>query len=166
MYTRAFPTHLACFAIDGQDAVARPFIGMIAKAGTARPPTCLAVAAAPAEKGHAVALVDADPQSTATMIFGLKPVAEPWAAEPIELYLKELGEDRGRERRTLASYQGVHAKWFAPKLGERRLRDLEEEDFVKVFGRMRRAGLSRSRLDDGDFCLSRRWSRCRDPHRR
>jgi cellulose biosynthesis protein BcsQ len=24
------------------------------------------------------------------MIFGLKPVAEPWAAEPIELYLKEL----------------------------------------------------------------------------
>jgi chromosome partitioning protein len=60
------------------------------KGGNAKTTTCLAVAAALAEKGHSVALVDADPQSTATMIFGLKPVAEPWAAEPIELYLKEL----------------------------------------------------------------------------
>lgn len=60
------------------------------KGGNAKTTTCLALAAALAEKGHAVTLVDADPQSTATMIFGLKPVAEPWAAEPIELYLKEL----------------------------------------------------------------------------
>jgi len=60
------------------------------KGGNAKTTTCLAVAAALAEKGHSVALVDADPQSTATMTFGLKPVAEPWAAEPIELYLKEL----------------------------------------------------------------------------
>jgi len=60
------------------------------KGGNAKTTTCLAVAAALAEKGHAVALVDADPQSTATMIFGLKPVAEPWGAEPVELYLKEL----------------------------------------------------------------------------
>lgn len=60
------------------------------KGGNAKTTTCLAVAAALAEKGHSVALVDADPQSTATMIFGLKPVAEPWVAEPVELYLKEL----------------------------------------------------------------------------
>ena len=60
------------------------------KGGNAKTTTCLAVAAALAEKGHSVALVDADPQSTATMTFGLRPVAEPWAAEPIELYLKEL----------------------------------------------------------------------------
>lgn len=60
------------------------------KGGNAKTTTSLAVAAALAEKGHSVVLVDADPQSTATMIFGLKPVAEPWAAEPIELYLREL----------------------------------------------------------------------------
>jgi len=60
------------------------------KGGNAKTTTCLAVAAALAEKGHSVALVDADPQSTATMTLGLRPVAEPWAAEPIELYLKEL----------------------------------------------------------------------------
>jgi chromosome partitioning protein len=60
------------------------------KGGNAKTTTCLGVAAVLAEKGQSVVLVDADPQSTATMIFGLKPVAEPWAAEPIELYLKEL----------------------------------------------------------------------------
>ena len=60
------------------------------KGGNGKTTTCLAVAAALAEKGRSVVLVDADPQSTATMIFGLKPVAEPWAAEPVELYLKEL----------------------------------------------------------------------------
>jgi chromosome partitioning protein len=60
------------------------------KGGNAKTTTSLAVSAVLAEKGHSVALVDADPQSTATMIFGLKPVAEPWVAEPVELYIKEL----------------------------------------------------------------------------
>src|SRR5690606_23430805 len=60
------------------------------KGGNAKTTTSLALAAVLAEMGHSVALVDADPQSTATMIFGLKPVPEPWSAEPIELYLKEL----------------------------------------------------------------------------
>jgi chromosome partitioning protein len=39
------------------------------KGGNAKTTTCLGVAAVLAEKGHSVVLVDADPQSTATMIF-------------------------------------------------------------------------------------------------
>ncbi|MGH7577338.1 MAG: ParA family protein [Longimicrobiales bacterium] len=60
------------------------------KGGNAKTTTSLAIAAGLAEKGHAVALLDADPQSTATMVLGLKPVAEPWAAEPVELFIKGL----------------------------------------------------------------------------
>jgi chromosome partitioning protein len=60
------------------------------KGGNAKTTTCVAIAAVIAELGHSVALVDADPQSTATMILGLKPVAEPWSAEPVELYIKQL----------------------------------------------------------------------------
>lgn len=60
------------------------------KGGNAKTTTSLAIAAVLAEKGLSVVLVDADPQSTATMIFGLKPVMEPWTAEPIELHLKPL----------------------------------------------------------------------------
>jgi chromosome partitioning protein len=60
------------------------------KGGNGKTTTSLAVAAVLAEKGLSVVLVDSDPQSTATMIFGMKPVAEPWTAEPVELYLKPL----------------------------------------------------------------------------
>jgi chromosome partitioning protein len=60
------------------------------KGGNAKTTTSLGVAAVLAEKSHAVALVDADPQSTTTMILGLKPVAEPWHAEPVELHVKQL----------------------------------------------------------------------------
>lgn len=58
------------------------------KGGNAKTTTSLAIAAVLAEQGHAVAIVDADPQSTATMILGLKPVAEPWSSEPIELFIR------------------------------------------------------------------------------
>lgn len=60
------------------------------KGGNAKTTASLAIAAVLAEKGHAVAIVDADPQSTATMILGLKPVAEPWSSEAIELFIKKL----------------------------------------------------------------------------
>jgi cellulose biosynthesis protein BcsQ len=60
------------------------------KGGGGKTTTSLALAAIFAEQGRSVVLVDADPQATATMIFGMNPVAEPWAAEPVELYVKEL----------------------------------------------------------------------------
>ncbi len=60
------------------------------KGGSGKTTTSLAISAVLAEKGLSVLLVDADPQATATMIFGMKPVAEPWAAEPVELHVKEL----------------------------------------------------------------------------
>lgn len=60
------------------------------KGGSAKTTTALALAAVFAEKGRSVAILDADPQATATMIFRLRPVAEPWSAEPVELHLEEL----------------------------------------------------------------------------
>ncbi len=68
--------------------------------------------------------------------------------EAVALYLDELEQEKGRERRTLRNYRGVHARWFEPKLGRRRVRDVTEEEIVRVFGQMRRAGLSRSRMQD------------------
>lgn len=60
------------------------------KGGSGKTTTSLALAAVLAEQGRSVVLVDADPQATVTMIFGMQPVAEPWSAEPIELFVKEL----------------------------------------------------------------------------
>jgi integrase len=68
--------------------------------------------------------------------------------EAIELFLTEhlLGE-KGREPRTVGDYRRLHLKWFAPDIGQRRLRDLDEAAIDRIFGRMRRAGLSRSRMN-------------------
>lgn len=60
------------------------------KGGSGKTTTSLALAAVLAEHGRSVVLADADPQATATMTFGMQPVAEPWSAEPIELFVKEL----------------------------------------------------------------------------
>ena len=68
--------------------------------------------------------------------------------EAIEKFLVEhlLGE-KGREPRTVDDYRRLHLKWFAPEIGRRRVRDVDEAAIDRIFGRMRRAGLSRSRMN-------------------
>jgi integrase len=68
--------------------------------------------------------------------------------EAIERFLTEhlLGE-KGREPRTVQDYRRLHVKWFAPEIGNRRVRDVDEAAIERIFGRMRRAGLSRSRMN-------------------
>jgi len=68
--------------------------------------------------------------------------------EAIEQFLIEhlLGE-KGREPRTVDDYRRLHLKWFATEIGRRRVRDVDEAAIDRIFGRMRRAGLSRSRMN-------------------
>jgi integrase len=68
--------------------------------------------------------------------------------EAIEQFLHEhlLGE-KGREPRTVDDYQRLHRRWFATEIGRRRVRDVDEAAIDRIFGRMRRAGLSRSRMN-------------------
>jgi integrase len=69
--------------------------------------------------------------------------------EAVERFLVEhLVGEKGREERTVAHYRSVHGKWFSPEIGRRRLRDLDEASIDRIFGRMRRAGLSASRMND------------------
>lgn len=66
----------------------------------------------------------------------------------MELFLDEhLREEKGREERTVNDYRRLHRKWFSPAIGKRRVRDVDEETIDRIFGRMRRAGLSRSRMN-------------------
>jgi integrase len=67
--------------------------------------------------------------------------------EAIEQFMTEylLGE-KGREPGTVEEYRGVHVKWFSPEIGHRRVRDIDEATIDRLFGRMRKAGLSRSRM--------------------
>jgi integrase len=68
--------------------------------------------------------------------------------EAIEQFLTEhLLGDKGREPRTVEDYRRLHVKWFSPEIGNRRVRDVDEVAIDRIFGRMRRAGLSRSRMN-------------------
>ena len=68
--------------------------------------------------------------------------------EAVERFLTEhLDRERGREQSTIEDYRGVHAKWFSPEIGRHRLRDIDEATIDRLFGRMRQAGLSSSRMN-------------------
>ncbi|MGH9212212.1 MAG: tyrosine-type recombinase/integrase [Acidimicrobiales bacterium] len=66
--------------------------------------------------------------------------------EAIERFLTYLSEDKGREESTIEDYRGVHAKWGSPVIGRRKVRDVDDEHMDRIFGNMRTAGLSASRM--------------------
>jgi integrase len=69
--------------------------------------------------------------------------------DAVERFLTEhLMGEKGREESTIAHYRSVHGKWFSPDIGRRRLRDIDEATIDRLFGRMRKAGLSASRMND------------------
>jgi hypothetical protein len=66
----------------------------------------------------------------------------------VERFLTEhLREEKGREDKTISDYRKLHERWFSPEIGHRKVRDIEEQHIDRLFGRMRKAGLSRCRLN-------------------
>jgi hypothetical protein len=77
-----------------------------------------------------------------------KPDRDITVDEAVEQFLTEhLQSERSREQTTIEDYRGVHTKWFAPEIGTRRLRDIDEATIDRLFGHMRQAGLSSSRMN-------------------
>ncbi|MDP9387032.1 MAG: hypothetical protein M3Q48_03700 [Actinomycetota bacterium] len=60
---------------------------------------------------------------------------------------EHLLDERGREPKTVDDYWKLHRRWFSPMLAKRLVRDLTRPLFDARFGEMRRAGLSRSRMN-------------------
>jgi integrase len=68
--------------------------------------------------------------------------------EAIELFLSEhLAEEKGREDKTIRDYRALHRKWFASGIGSRLVREVDKASLDRLFGAMRRAGLSASRMN-------------------
>lgn len=84
--------------------------------------------------------------------------------DAMERFLDEhLAGEKGREERTITEYRRVHDRWFSPEIGRRRVRDVDEAVLGRVFGKMRAAGLSRSRLNLARSLYAPffRWARSR-----
>lgn len=68
--------------------------------------------------------------------------------QAIRRYLYEhLLEEKGRDQRTVDGYWKLHRQWFAPSIGAKAVRDLTRPMFDACFGAMRKAGRSRSRMN-------------------
>ncbi|MDP9388788.1 MAG: hypothetical protein M3Q48_12970 [Actinomycetota bacterium] len=84
--------------------------------------------------------------------------------EAITQFLDEhLASEKGREQKTIVDYRRLHNRWFAPTLGTRRVRDVDEAMLDRAFGNMRAAGLSRSRLNQAKSLYAPffRWAKSR-----
>lgn len=68
--------------------------------------------------------------------------------EAIERFLIEhLRDEKGREDSTLTGYRSLHQCWFSPEIGRQRVNRIDTATIDRLFGKMRAAGLSRSRLN-------------------
>ena len=63
-------------------------------------------------------------------------------------------EDRGLEHSTMIGYQDAYEHWLKDMLGSKRASSVTMADLDMVFGRMRRAGLSHSRMNQARSVLS------------
>ncbi|MGH9124800.1 MAG: tyrosine-type recombinase/integrase [Acidimicrobiales bacterium] len=67
--------------------------------------------------------------------------------QAIELFLTEhLSVEKGRADKTVTDYRSLHRRWFSPTIGSLRLSGVDSATMDRIFGAMRTAGLSRSRL--------------------
>ena len=82
----------------------------------------------------------------------------------VEQFLTEhlLGE-KGREPKTVNDYRLLHVKWFAPEIGAKPMRTIDEATIDRLFGKMARAGLSRSRMNQAKSLYQPffRWAKTR-----
>ena len=62
--------------------------------------------------------------------------------------------ERGLEHSTLVGYADAYKTWIKPAIGSKRANSIRPADLDKVFGRLRRAGLSRSRMNNARALLS------------
>ncbi len=91
--------------------------------------------------------------------------------EAIERFLTEhLKEEKGRAEKTINDYRKLHHRWFSPTIGGRRVSRVDAAIMDRLFGGMRQAGLSASRLNQAKSLYTpffgwakRRGMTARDP---
>jgi integrase len=84
--------------------------------------------------------------------------------DAMERFLSEyLAEEKGRAEKTIRDYRNLHQRWFSPTIGSKAANRIESATIDDLFGAMRRAGLSASRLNQARSLYSPffRWARRR-----
>jgi integrase len=68
--------------------------------------------------------------------------------QALELFLTDhLSVEKARAEKTVSDYRRLHRRWFSPAIGSIRVNRVDSATMDRLFGAMRMAGLSRSRLN-------------------
>jgi len=84
--------------------------------------------------------------------------------EAMERFLNEyLAGEKGRADKTIGDYRNLHQRWFSPTIGSKPVKRIDSATIDALFGAMRRAGLSASRLNQARSLYAPffRWARRR-----
>ena len=84
--------------------------------------------------------------------------------EAIDRFLTEhLADEKGRAYKTISDYRNLHHRWFSAGIGAKAVIRVDPEDMDQLFGEMRKAGLSASRLNQAKSLDSPffRWAKRR-----
>ncbi len=68
--------------------------------------------------------------------------------EAVDRFLDEyLAAEKGRAEKTITDYRYLHQRWFSPTIGGQQVKRIDSATMDSLFGTMRQAGLSASRLN-------------------
>ena len=68
--------------------------------------------------------------------------------EAVDRFLDEyLAAEKGRAEKTINDYRYLHQRWFSPTIGAQQVKRIDSATMDRLFGTMRQAGLSASRLN-------------------
>jgi integrase len=84
--------------------------------------------------------------------------------QAVEHFLTEyLHDEKGRAEKTISDYRKLHARWFSPVIGSRRVNRVDTATMDRLFAEMRQAGLSTSRMNQAKSLYAPffRWAKRR-----
>ena len=84
--------------------------------------------------------------------------------QAVDRFLGEyLAVEKGRAEKTINDYRYIHERWFSPTIGAQQVKRIESATMDRLFGTMRRAGLSASRLNQAKSLYAPffRWAKRR-----
>jgi site-specific recombinase XerD len=70
-----------------------------------------------------------------------------WTKPSSKFLTEYLRDEKGRAEKTISDYRKLHARWFSPAIESRRVARVDTAAIDRLFGEMRQAGLSTSRLN-------------------
>ena len=87
-------------------------------------------------------------EMTAAQLPGSQDIRDTTVDEAVNRFLEEyLAKEKGRAEKTINDYRYLHQRWFSPTIGPQQVKRIDSATMDRLFGAMRRAGLSASRLN-------------------